>query len=63
MIKQFDTVRLKHGLPDEGLPAGTLAAVVDVYEEPTPGYEIEVVGDDGRTIFLGSVGVDQVEPA
>ena len=63
MIKQFDTVRLKHGLPAEGLPAGTLAAVVDVYHEPTTGYEIEVVGADGRTIFLGSVEADQVELA
>jgi hypothetical protein len=63
MIKQYDTVRLKHGLPDEGLPAGTLAAVLEVYEEPTPGYEIEVVGGDGRTIFCGSIGADKVEPA
>jgi len=36
---------------------------VDVYHEPTAGYEIEVVGADGRTIFLGSVEADQVEPA
>jgi hypothetical protein len=56
-------VRLRYGLPEAGLPAGTLAAVLDVYDEPTPGYEIEVVGTDGRTIFLGSVGPDQVEPA
>jgi hypothetical protein len=63
VIKQYDTVRLRHGLPEEGLPAGTLAAVLDVYDEPTPGYEIEVVGTDGRTIFLGSVDPDQVEPA
>jgi hypothetical protein len=63
MFKQFDTVRLKHGIPDEGVPPGALAAVLDVYEEPTPGYEIEVVGTDGSTIFWGSVKPDQVEPA
>jgi hypothetical protein len=63
MIEKYDTVRLKHGLPDEGLPAGTLAAVLEVYDEPAPGYEIEVLSGDGRTIFLGSVGPDQVEPA
>ena len=46
MIKQFDTVRLKYGIPDEGIPPGTLAAVVDVYQEPVPGYEVEVVDSD-----------------
>jgi hypothetical protein len=61
-IKQFDTVRLKDGLPEEGLPPGTLAAVVEVYEVPTPGYEIEVVDDSGQTRYLGSVRPDQVEP-
>ena len=54
VIKQFDTVRLKYGLPDEGIPPGTLATVLDVYEQPTSGYEIEVVDDEGRTIFWGS---------
>jgi hypothetical protein len=63
MIKQFDTVRLKFGLPDHGITPGTLAAVLDVYDEPTPGYEIEVVDGEGRTLFWGSVKPDQVELA
>jgi hypothetical protein len=63
VIKQFDTVRLKRDLPEAGLRAGTLATVLDVYEQPSPGYEIEVVGTDGHTVFWGSVRADQVERA
>jgi hypothetical protein len=62
VIKQFDTVRLRYGLADEGIPPDTLAAVLDVYERPTPRYEIEVVDDEGRTIFWGSVTPEQIEP-
>jgi hypothetical protein len=60
MIKPLDVVRLKYGLPDEGLPPGTEATVLDVYETP-PGYEIEVSDDQGRALFIGSVTPDQVE--
>jgi hypothetical protein len=60
MVEQFEVVRLRHGLPEEGLPAGTEAVVLDVYDEP-PGYEIEVVDDQGRTLYWGSVPPDQVE--
>ena len=61
MIEQFDVVRLTDGLPDQGLPPGTQATVLDVYTDP-PGYEIEVVDDDGETLFLGGVESHQVEP-
>ena len=60
MIEQFDVVRLAEGLPDEGLPPGTQATVLEVYTDP-PGYEVEVVDDNGETLFLGSVEPDQVE--
>jgi hypothetical protein len=63
MIRQFDTVRLKYGLREAGIPPDSVATVVDVYEGPTPGYEIEIVDSNGRTLFLGSVTPDQIEPA
>ena len=61
MAEQFDVVRLKYGLPEEGLPAGTEAVVLDVYDKPVPGYEIEVSDESGLTVFLGGVRADEVE--
>ncbi|WP_072040177.1 DUF4926 domain-containing protein [Pectobacterium brasiliense] len=41
----FDVISLKNDLPDEGLKKGILGAIVHIYNEPSPAYEIEF-GDD-----------------
>lgn len=53
-LKPFDVVTVPTGLPEFGIPAGATATVIDVYDTP-PGVEIEVVDDQGRTIFSGAV--------
>ena len=60
MFKQFDVVRLTRDIED-GPTAGTTVVILDVYTEPTPGYEIEQVGEDGSTIYWGGIGPDDVE--
>ena len=37
-------------LPDEGLSAGAVGAVVHVFEKPSLAYEVEFADEDGRTI-------------
>jgi hypothetical protein len=45
-----DVVRLATDLPDEGLVAGSLGTVVDVFDTPRVAYEVEFADADGRTI-------------
>ena len=37
-------------LPEEGLLAGMVGAVVDVFDSPTRAFEVEFADPDGRTI-------------
>ena len=62
MISELETVRLTQNL-ENGVEAGTLAVVLSVYCEPELSYEIEVVDCAGRTLFLGPVKADAIEPA
>lgn len=59
-FQQFDVVRLVHGVPDDGIPPGTEAVIVDVHADP-PGYEVEVTRDDD--LYTTGVGPDDIEPA
>lgn len=54
-FSQFDVVVLIKDLPFDGLKSGTKGVIVDVYSFPAEGYEVELIGSDGRT--LTHVGV------
>jgi len=60
-LKQFDPVRLKVARPDLYLPCGATGVVVDVYEHPTLGYEVEFLRDDGRTIGIWALLPPEIE--
>ncbi len=61
MFKLYDMVRLRHARADLGLPAGSCGAVVLVHDRRA--YEIEFVDDAGRTVALGTLPADELEPA
>ncbi|MFW5406921.1 DUF4926 domain-containing protein [Pectobacterium carotovorum] len=46
----FDVISLKNALPEEGLKKGMLGAIVHIYNEPSPEYEIEFCDDNGDTL-------------
>jgi hypothetical protein len=46
----FDVVSLVQDLPVEGLHAGMIGAVIEVYTQPVPAYEVEFCDPSGRTI-------------
>ncbi|QRN35913.1 DUF4926 domain-containing protein [Pectobacterium brasiliense] len=46
----FDVVYLKNDLPEEGLKKGMLGAIVHIYNEPSPAYEIEFCDDNGEAL-------------
>ena len=58
--KLLDTVVLSRDLPQHGLRAGDLGAVVEVYEPD--GLEVEFVTASGKTQALLTLNVDDVRP-
>ena len=58
--KLLDTVVLDRTLPQHGLRAGDLGAIVEVYEPD--GLEVEFVTASGKTQALVTLNVDDVRP-
>lgn len=61
--KLFDVVVLNEDLSDEGLRAGMIGAVIDVYSQPVEGYEVEFCDEQGRTIAQLALSPDQIRLA
>lgn len=61
-LAPFDVVRITAWLPQHGVAPGTRAVILEIHEDPHLAYEIEVVGDDGQSLFIGAVDPAQVEP-
>ena len=59
MIKELDCVALTTDLPDHGLTAGDVGAVVHVYEGGHS-YQVEFTTYDGTTVAVAKVAADQV---
>ena len=60
-IELFSTVRLKNDRPEEGLKAGEIGTVVDLFEYPCRAYEVEFVDDQGRTIAQFALLPDEID--
>ena len=58
--KLLDTVVLARDLPQHGLRAGDLGAVVEVYEPE--GLDVEFVTASGKTQALVTLNVNDVRP-
>jgi hypothetical protein len=56
----LDTVVLNHDLPEHGLRAGDLGAVVEIYRED--GVEVEFVRASGRTKALLTLKAADLRP-
>jgi hypothetical protein len=60
-VNLYDLVRLMVDLPDEGLSAGAVGAVVHVFEEPSLAYEVEFADEHGRTIAQLPLTAGQIQ--
>lgn len=58
----LDVVALAEDIPEDGLVAGMIGAVVDVYATPIEAYEVEFCDPQGRTIALHAFLPDQLLP-
>jgi Domain of unknown function (DUF4926) len=61
MIKELDCIALTTDLPDHGLTAGDVGAVVHVYEGGHS-YQVEFTTYDGMTVAVAKVAAHQVRP-
>jgi len=61
MIKELDPVVLTRDLPEHGLKAGDVGAVVHRYAAGE-GYEVEFVSAEGRTLGVITLGPADVRP-
>jgi hypothetical protein len=60
-IVPFDVVVLPAGLPQFGVPPGSRAVVIEIHQDPYEAFEIEVVDDNGQTLYSGAVETAWVE--
>jgi Domain of unknown function (DUF4926) len=58
MIKELSNVVLTVDLPEHGLKAGDIGTIVLVHTKP--GYEVEFMTLNGRTVAVVSLSPDQV---
>ena len=59
MIKELDTVVLKHDIAKYGLVEGDIGAVVHTYPDGDA-YEVEFVTAEGRTIAVLTLALNDV---
>jgi hypothetical protein len=62
MTRIYDVVRLVGDRPGDGLVAGALGTVVEVFETPSRAYEVEFVDAGGATVALLTLTAGEVEP-
>jgi hypothetical protein len=59
MIKELDCVALNVGLPEHGLAAGDVGAVVHAYKDGRA-FMVEFTTFDGTTVAVAKVSADQI---
>lgn len=52
MFTEHQVVRVKKDLPEAGIKAGTLGAIVMVYPDAPQAYEVEFVNSSGDTLGI-----------
>lgn len=61
MIRELDTIVLRHDLPEHGLRCGDVGAVVHCYADG-PAYEVEFVAAEGRTVAVATLTPKDIRP-
>ena len=61
MIRELDSVALAVDLPEHGLAARDVGAVVHVYESGK-NFLVELTTFDGKTVAVAKVSADQIRP-
>ncbi len=59
-MEEYARVRLSNAIPEAGLEAGAVGAIVIVHE-PGRAYEVEFTDGEGRTVALLALLEEQIE--
>lgn len=62
-FRLHEVVRLRSDVPEDGLRAGAVGVVVEVFDQPYVAYEVEFVDDKGRTIAQRALRPSEIRPA
>ncbi len=60
-MNEHDTVVLTRSLPEHGLEAGDVGAIVQVYQGGK-GFEVEFVSGDGSTLAVATLMASDITP-
>lgn len=61
-LELLDTVIVTVDLPSEEVLAGDLGTIVEIYNAPSPAYEVEFVNPDGTTRALLTLSSQEIRP-
>lgn len=61
-LELLDTVIVTVDLPSEEVLAGDLGTIVEIYNAPSPAYEVEFVNPDGTTRALLTLLPEEIRP-
>lgn len=61
MIREFDTVKTLHALPEGGIALGAVGTVLEVFEQPKRAYMVEFSDADGEALHTPFLTDDQIE--
>ncbi|MGA7275829.1 MAG: DUF4926 domain-containing protein [Candidatus Udaeobacter sp.] len=61
MIRELDSVALAVDLPEHGLAAGDVGAILHVYESGK-NFMVEFTTFDGKAVAIAKVSADQIQP-
>ena len=59
-MTEFDTVVLRRALPDEGLEAGDVGAIVHCHADDS--FEVEFVSGEGGTVAVVTLAAADIRP-
>jgi len=62
LYQLLDTVIVTSDLAHEGVLAGDLGTIVELYTQPEPAYEVEFVNPNGSTRALLTLSPAQIRP-
>jgi hypothetical protein len=61
-MQLHDVVELIVDVPEEGLSAGAVGAVIHIFYKPNLAYEVEFTDDNGKTLAQIPLTADQIRP-
>ena len=62
VLEPYTTARTIKVLAEGEVPVGSVGVILGVTSEPVLAYELEIVDDDGKSLFSGEVDPSMIEP-